>query len=224
VSLKAIILAGGRGKRLRPVTDYVPKPLVPINNMPIIEWQIKYLKKYGITEVVICTGYKKEMIENYLSMKEMGITIEFSVETSPLGTGGAIKKAGKRIKDSSFIVINGDIITDIDLKKIQAKQNSLASVELRTKFGVLETNDDKITKFKEKKEIPDLWMNAGIYHLQKDILKDLPDKGDIEKTVFPDYAKKGDLSIVKFKNAKWYSIDSFKDMEECSLKIKEIIK
>jgi NDP-sugar pyrophosphorylase family protein len=224
VSLKAIILAGGRGKRLRPVTDYVPKPLVPINNMPIIEWQIKYLKKYGITEVVICTGYKKEMIENYLSMKEMGITIEFSVETSPLGTGGAIKKAGKSIKDSSFIVINGDIITDIDLKKIQAKQNSLASVELRTKFGVLETNDDKITKFKEKKEIPDLWMNAGIYHLQKDILKDLPDKGDIEKTVFPDYAKKGDLSIVKFKNAKWYSIDSFKDMEECSLKIKEIIK
>ena len=222
--LKAIILAGGRGKRLRPVTDYVPKPLVPINNVPIIEWQIKYLKKYGITEVLICTGYKKEMIENYLDMKEIGIRIKFSVETSPLGTGGAIKKAGKMIKDSSFIVINGDVITDIDLRKVQAKQNSLASVELRTKFGVLETDDGKITKFKEKKEISGLWMNAGIYHLQKDMLKDLPDKGDIEKTVFPDYAKKGDLSIVRFKNAKWYSIDSFKDMEECSLKIKEIIK
>jgi len=222
--MKAIILAGGRGKRLRPITDYVPKPLVPIKNIPIIEWQIKYLKKFGITEVVICTGYKQEMIENYLDMKKLGMKIKFSIEKSPLGTGGAIKKAGKLIKDKSFIVINGDTITNIDLKKLLTKQNSIASIELRTKFGVLETSDDKITKFKEKKEINDLWMNAGIYYLQKDILDDLPNKGDIEKTVFPDYAKKGKLHIVKFKNVRWYSVDSFKDMEECSLDVEKIIK
>jgi len=222
--MKAIILAGGRGKRLRPVTDYVPKPLVPINNVPIIEWQIKYLKKFGINEVIICTGYKQEMIENYLSMKKTGMRIKFSVEKSPLGTGGAIKKAGKMIQDTSFFVINGDIITDIDLKKLSEKQNSIASVELRTKFGILETDDDKVTRFKEKKEIPDLWMNAGIYHLQKDILQHLPTRGDIEKTVFPDFAKKGKISVVKFKHVKWYSIDSFKDMEECSLVVEEIIK
>lgn len=88
----------------------------------------------------------------------------------------------------------------------------------------METSNDKIINFKEKKEIPDTWMNAGIYHLEKNILKDLPDKGDIEKTVFPDYAKKGKLNIVKFKNVKWYSIDSFKDMEECSLEVEKIIK
>jgi NDP-sugar pyrophosphorylase family protein len=222
--MKAIILAGGRGKRLKPVTDYVPKSLVPINNIPIIEWQIKYLKKFGVDEVIICTGYKQEMIENYLSMKKTGMRIKYSVEKSPLGTGGAIKKAGKMIQDKSFFVINGDIITDIDLKKLPSEQNSIASVELRTKFGVLETNDDKITKFKEKKEIPDLWMNAGIYRIQKDTLKSLPVKGDIEKTVFPEYAKKGKLRIVKFKKAKWHSIDSFKDMEECSLEVKEIIR
>ena len=126
--MKAIILAGGRGKRLRPVTDYVPKPLVPINNIPIIEWQIKYLKKFGVSEVIICTGYKQEMIENYLSMKKTGMSIKFSVEKSPLGTGGAIKKAGKMIQDESFFVINGDIITDIDLKKLSTKENSIASV------------------------------------------------------------------------------------------------
>jgi mannose-1-phosphate guanylyltransferase len=222
--MKAIILAGGRGKRLRPVTDYVPKPLVPINNIPIIEWQIKYLKKFGVNEVVICTGYKQEMIENYLSMKKTGMRIKFSVEKSPLGTGGAIKKAGKMIQDESFFVMNGDIITNINLKKLSAKQNSIASVELRTKFGILETDDDKITRFKEKKEISDLWMNAGIYHIQKDMLRNLPIKGDIEKTLFPDYAKKGKLNIVKFKHAKWYSIDSFKDIEECSLEVEEIIK
>ncbi|MFB5636196.1 MAG: NDP-sugar synthase [Nitrosopumilus sp.] len=222
--MKAIILAGGRGKRLRPITDYVPKPLIPIKNIPIIEWQLKYLKKFGIDEVIICTGYKQEMIESHLNAKKIGIKIKYSIENTPLGTGGAIKKAGKLIKDKSFFVINGDTITNIDLRKLSAQLNSIASVELRTNFGVLETKDDKIIKFKEKKEISNLWMNAGIYHLQKNILLDLPAKGDIEKTVFPDYAKKGKLHIVKFKDVKWYSVDSFKDMEECALEVDKIIK
>jgi len=222
--MKAIILAGGRGKRLRPITDYIPKPLIPIKNIPIIEWQLKYLKKFGIDEVIICTGYKQEMIENYLNVKKIGIKIKYSIEKTPLGTGGAIKKAGKIIKEKSFFVINGDTVTNIDLKKLSKKQNSIASIELQTKFGILETSSDKIINFKEKKGISDVWMNAGIYHLEKNILKDLPNKGDIEKTVFPDYAKKGKLNIVKFKNIQWYSIDSFKDMEECSLNVEKIVK
>jgi len=222
--LKAIILAGGRGKRLRPVTDYVPKPLIPIKNIPIIEWQIKYLKKFGISEVIICSGYKTEMIENYLSNKKLGIKITFSVENTPLGTGGAIKKAGKKINEKSFVVINGDIITNIDLKKLLKKENSIAAIQLKTKFGILQITDDKIIKFNEKKEIENLWMNAGIYHLKKNTLKDLPNKGDIEKTLFPNYAKKEKLFTLKFRNTKWYSIDSFKDMEECTLEVEKIIK
>ncbi|EGG42630.1 nucleotidyl transferase [Candidatus Nitrosarchaeum limnium SFB1] len=219
--MKAVILAGGRGKRLRPITDYVPKPLIPLNNIPIIEWQIKYLKKQGIKEIIICTGYKAEMIKNYLEMKNnFGIKIKFSVEKIPLGTGGAIKQAGLSIKDTSFFVLNGDTITNINLKQLGKKQNAIASIELKTKFGIMETQNDIVTKFKEKKEVSDLWMNAGIYHLQNQVLKDLPKKGDIEKTVFPDYAKKGKLSTVKFKNVFWYSIDSFKDMEECSEELK----
>ena len=222
--MKAIILAGGRGKRLKPVTDYVPKPLIPIKNIPIIEWQIKYLKKFGVTEVIICSGYKTEMIENYLNIKNMGLKIRFSIEKSPLGTGGAIKKAGKMINEKSFFVINGDTITNIDLEKLSKKHNAIAAIELKTKFGILDTNDDKIINFREKKEISDTWMNAGIYHLQKEVLKELPNKGDIEKTLFPDYAKKNKLNTVKFKNVKWYSIDSFKDMEDCALEIEKIIK
>ena len=222
--MKVIILVGGRGKRLRPITDYVPKPLVPIKNIPIIEWQLKYLKKFGIKEVIICTGYKQEMIENHLNMKNIGIKIKYSIEKTPLGTGGAIKKAGEMIKDRSFFVINGDTITNIDLKKLVTKKNVIAAIELRTKYGILETENDKIMDFKEKKEISNTWMNAGIYHLQKEILKELPTRGDIEKTVFPDYAKKGILNTIKFKNAKWYSVDSFKDMEECALEVEKIIK
>ena len=222
--MKAIILAGGRGKRLRPITDYVPKPLISIKNIPIIEWQIKYLKKFGISEVIICSGYKTEMIENYLKNKKLGIKITFSIENKPLGTGGAIKKAGKKIRDKSFIVINGDIITNINLEKLMKKENSIASIQLKTNFGILQTDKDKIIKFDEKKEIKNLWMNAGIYHLNKESIKELPNVGDIEKTLFPDYAKKEKLSTIKFTNSKWYSVDSFKDMEECSLVIEKIIK
>ncbi len=222
--MKAIILAGGRGERLSPITDYVPKSLIPIKNIPIIEWQIKYLKKFGVNEVIICTGYKTNMIENYLSMKNIDIKIKFSVEKTPLGTGGAIKMAGKMINDKSFFVINGDVLTNIDLRKLLKKPNSIASIELRTKFGTLETNGNKILKFREKKEIPNLWMNAGVYYLQKETLKDLPNKGDIEKTLFPEYAKKGKLNTIKFKKIKWYSIDSIKDIKESSLEIEKIIK
>ena len=222
--MKAIILAGGRGKRLRPITDYVPKPLIPIKNIPIIEWQIKYLKKFGISEVIICSGYKTEMIENYLKNKKLGIKITFSIENKPLGTGGAIKKTAKKIKEKSFLVINGDIITNIDLKKLLKKENSIAAIQLRTKFGILQTDNDKIIKFDEKKEITDIWMNAGIYHLNKDTLKELPNIGDIEKTLFPNFAKKEKLFTIKFRNSKWYSIDSFKDMEESSTEIEKIIK
>jgi len=223
--LKAIILAGGRGKRLRPITDYVPKPLVPLNNIPIIEWQIKYLKKFKVSEIIICSGYKSEMIENFLSMKNnFEVKITFSIEKTPLGTGGAIKQAGSSIKEKSFFVLNGDVITNLDLNKLAKKPNSIASIELKTKFGILEIKDDLVTEFKEKRKISNLWMNAGIYHLQKETLKDLPEKGDIENTVFPDYAKKRKLNSVKFKNMFWYSIDSFKDIEECSSEIENILK
>jgi NDP-sugar pyrophosphorylase family protein len=223
--VEAIILAGGQGKRLKPLTDYVPKPLVPLCNIPIIEWQIRYLKKFGVNKIVVCSGYKAQMIQNYFSVKNnMGLEIKFSIEKTPLGTGGAIRQAGKLIQNESFIVINGDIITNIDLKKLLESPNSIAAIELRTKFGIMDTRDNKVIKFREKKEIPEVWMNAGIYYLKKNVLKDLPKKGDIEKTVFPNYAKKGLLNTVKFRNIAWYSIDSLKDIEECSKDICKIIK
>ena len=222
--MKAIILAGGRGERLRPVTDYIPKPLVSLKNVPIIEWQIKYLKKFNVDEVIICTGYKTEMIEDYLNVKKMGVKIRFSAEKSPLGTGGAIKKAGKMITGKSFFVLNGDVITNINIKRLLTRKNAVAAIRLRTNFGVLETKDGKIQKFKEKEDVSDLWMNAGIYHLQKEVLADLPNKGDIEKTLFPKYARKDMLYAVKFKDAMWHSIDSFKDMEKCASEIGKIIR
>ncbi len=262
-----MILAGGRGKRMRPITDYVPKPLVPIRNVPIIEWQIRHLGKFDISDIIVCTGYKTGMIEDYLQAKDYGMSVKVSVENTPLGTGGAIKQATHYIngdnEDNSFIVLNGDIITDIDISILQNVKNSIATIPLRTNYGILEfdstsilTNGDEnstsngesvnhinnssnnnnikidtISQFKEKTNVPNIWMNAGIYHLECKVLDDLPDKGDIEKTVFPDYAKRGMLQAVKFErnytnnhqhqhqhqqDIMWQSVDSFKDLEACS--------
>ena len=215
--MKALILTGGRGKRLRQITDYVPKPLVPLNGIPIIEWQIRYFKKFGINNFVICSGYKSEQIKNYLECKKnLGAKINYSVEQSPLGTGGAIKNGQRFIDDESFFVINGDVITDLDPGPLKSKQNSIAVVPLRTSFGVVEVINEKIARFEEKPTIPQYWMNAGVYYLSKEIMRYLPKRGNIESSVFPIFATKGRLSAIKYPKALWYSIDSHKDMEECA--------
>ena len=219
--MKAIILAGGRGKRLRPITDKIPKPLIPINNMPLIERSIKYLKRYGITEIIISSGYKSNKIELFLKKKKnFGCKIIFSVEKTPLGTGGAIKKALKHIDDESFLVLNGDVVTNIDLRKILKKPNTVAANELKTKFGTMDIKNNKILKFNEKKDVTDVWMNPGIYHLSKNVERLIPKKGSLEGIVFPKMARKNALDVVKFKNVLWFSIDSHKDIEECSKEIK----
>lgn len=215
--MDAIILAGGKGTRLKPLTDYIPKPLIPINNKPIIEWQIRYLRKFGIDKIIICTGYKAKQIEDYLEKKAgFGSKIRFSIEKKPLGTGGAIKKAAKMISGDSFLVLNGDVITNIDIKQMYKKKNSIALIELKTKYGTVSIQEDRITDFREKKSVPNIWMNAGIYHLDRDIVQKLPANGAIEKTTFLKYAKDGNLNGVKFKDSFWFSIDSHKDLDDCS--------
>ena len=219
--MDAIILAGGRGKRLRPITDKIPKPLIPINNIPLIERTIKYLKKFGVKKIIISSGYKSNEIEKFLKKKKkFQCEIIFSIENRPLGTGGAIKKAMKFVESETFLVLNGDIITNINLKKIMKKPNTIASNELKTKFGTMDIKNNKILKFNEKKDVTDVWMNSGIYHLSKDIKRMLPENGSLEGVVFPKMARKRSLETVKFKNVLWFSIDSHKDIEECSKEIK----
>jgi len=195
--------------------------MIPINNKPLIERTIKYLKKYGITEIIISSGYKSNLIEKFLKKKKnFGCNIIFSIEKTPLGTGGAIKKALRFVDEESFVVLNGDIITNIDLKKILKKPNTIAANELKTKFGTMDIRNNKILKFNEKKDVSNVWMNPGIYHLSKNIEKIIPRKGSLEGIVFPKMAKNKTLETIKFKNALWFSIDSHKDIEECSKEIK----
>src|SRR3989442_2704955 len=112
------------------MTDYVPKPLVPLNNIPIIEWQIRYFKKFGINEFVICVGYKSDQIINYLKLKKMGAKIDYSLEKTTLGTGGAIRKARGFFFNENFFLINSDVITKYYLKQFKEKPKYIAGIHL----------------------------------------------------------------------------------------------
>lgn len=215
--MKAFILAGGQGKRLRPITSNIPKALVPVNGKPIIEWQINYFKKFGITEVVICAGYKKNKIIEYIKSKNsFDVKIEYSIEKTSLGTGGAIRNAMSFLDSETFFVINGDIITNIDPNSLKTNPNSIAAIPLRSTFGIIKFKENKISEFLEKTTITDHWMNAGIYYLSRQILHDLPKEGDIENTTFPLLAKNGKLGLVRYHDVLWHSVDSHKDIEECT--------
>lgn len=222
--MQALILAGGMGKRLRPVTDYVPKPLVPICNVPIIEWQIRYLRSHGVRDVIVCSGYRTGQLEDYLrSRRGLGARVSFSVEGTPLGTGGAMRRAAPLVRGRSFLALNGDVITDVDIGRLRRTPNCIAAVPLRTKFGVLALDGGSVAGFEEKREVPGTFMNAGVYHLERSALGEMPARGDVERTLFPDYAARGLLRAERFPRARWHSIDSVKDLEECGREIRRII-
>lgn len=193
-----------------------------MDGTPIIEWQIQYFKKFGISEFVICAGYRAEQLISFLESKNFDVKVSFSVEKTPLGTGGAIRKARKYIGNDDFFVINGDVITNLDLSRLKKKPNSIAVMPLRTSFGIVNLNGEKIEKFEEKPELFNYWMNAGVYYLQNKVINMLPMSGNIENTAFPALAKMGSLYATRYNKAFWHSIDSHKDIDECTAKMQSI--
>ena len=116
--MKALFLAGGMGTRLKPLTDDLPKPMVPIMNKPLLERSLENLKKCGIRDIVISTGYMSEYIQDYFGTGEkFGLNIEYICEDSPMGTGGAIKKTGDLFNDT-FLVFNADILCNMDFSEL----------------------------------------------------------------------------------------------------------
>jgi Nucleoside-diphosphate-sugar pyrophosphorylase involved in lipopolysaccharide biosynthesis/translation initiation factor 2B, gamma/epsilon subunits (eIF-2Bgamma/eIF-2Bepsilon) len=219
--MKAVILAGGLGKRLRPLTNERPKPMIEVLNIPIIEWQIKWFKKYGIDEIIICVGYLKELIMNYIgSGRKFGVKVGYAVEEEPLGTGGALKNSESLLDNSTengFFLINGDILTNLDPTRLNNDDRSaaLALVPLRSPFGVVELDKNSdVLGFVEKPQIKDRWINAGVYHFTNEVFKYLPENGNIEVTALPIMAKEKKLKAIIYENSFWRSIDSHKDIEE----------
>lgn len=223
--MKIVILAGGFGKRLKPLTDTRPKPMIEVLNVPIIEWQVRWLRKFGIKDFVMCVGYMKEQIIDHIGNgAKFDSRIDYSFEEKALGTGGALLNAKQLVSNQgSFFVLNGDILTELDPNRLNiANSNVLAVVPLRSPFGMVELDvNSTVRGFIEKPEIPDRWINAGLYRFTQEIFRYLPQEGNIEVTALPALAKEGRLQAVRYKDIFWRSIDSHKDIEEASKEMKE---
>jgi mannose-1-phosphate guanylyltransferase len=221
--MKTVILAGGFGKRLKPLTDTRPKPMIEVSGLPIIEWQVRWLRKFGIKDFVMCVGFMKEQIINYIGNgARFDCRVEYSVEENPLGTGGALLNARKLLSDQElFLMLNGDILTALDPNRLLlANSDALALVPLRSPFGVVEVDQNsRVIGFVEKPEIPNSWINAGIYCFSQKVFRYLPENGNIEVTSLPALAREGKLTAVKYVKGFWRSIDSHKDIEEAANEI-----
>jgi NDP-sugar pyrophosphorylase family protein len=200
--MQALILAGGKGTRLRPLTVYTPKPIVPVLNRPFLLYQIDVIKKAGIKDITLSLSYQPDKIEQVLGDgSEYGVNLRFVTEPSPMGTGGAYRYAADAIRETT-VVFNGDILTDVDIGEVIAFHREkkaeativLTPVENPSAYGLVETaKDGSVLQFREKpkpEEIAGLAsknINAGVYVLEPTIL-DLIPKGEnysFEYSVFP---------------------------------------
>ena len=185
--MKAIIMAGGAGKRLRPLTCTMPKPMVPLLNKPVIEYCVELLVRHGLTDIGVTLHYLPNAIRNHLKDGEKwGAKISYSIEDAPLGTAGSVRKAAGAAKEP-VLVISGDAMTDIDLTaaiRTHTQSGAKATLLLKkvpspTEYGVVLTDKDGIvTRFIEKPAPSEVFSdlaNTGIYIFEPEILSMIPD-------------------------------------------------
>jgi mannose-1-phosphate guanylyltransferase/phosphomannomutase len=218
---KVVIMAGGKGTRLMPLTHTRPKPMCMIGDKPILQHTIENLKKQGFEEFILTLNYRKDEVRDYFKDgSEFGVEIKYSIENEPLGTAGGVKLVQKNV-DETFAVVSGDLFTNWDLKKQldfhKMKKGlvtmGMLSVEDPTHFGVILTDKaGKITKFLEKpktrEEAFSDTINAGIYVLEPEVLDYVPDKEpyDFSKNLFPELLSK-QKKLYGFKEEKlWIDI------------------
>ncbi|HLG50119.1 MAG TPA: NDP-sugar synthase [Chloroflexota bacterium] len=203
--MKAVILVGGEGTRLRPLTVKAPKPMLPVVNRPFLELVIAYLRRHGIQDVILSMGYRSEVIEAYFGDgQRFGVNLAYVVESSPLGTAGGVKNVEKYI-DGTFFVFNGDILTDLDLGamlQFHRERGACATLALTpvddpSAYGLVETDPDgRVRRFVEKPrpdQITTNLINAGTYILEPEILERIPPDTYymFERGVFPSLLDRG---------------------------------
>ena len=190
--MEAIILAGGFGTRLQSVVKDVPKPMADINGRPFLAYLFDYAISNGVERVVLSVGYKREVIERYFGNSYKGAKIEYCVEDSPLGTGGAIKRALGMCVKRETLVLNGDTFFAVNLPsfvELHNKTTSLVSIALKPmecfdRYGCVALDGDTVVSFEEKKYCDSGLINGGVYLLNRDILPTLnclPDIFSFEK-------------------------------------------
>jgi len=216
----AVVLVGGVGLRMRPLTEDLPKCMIPLHGRPLIYWTLTWLRHYGIEHVVLGVSYRKEAVISYVKKNPLGIKVDFSEHTQEGETGEGFRLAIKRhVDDDDFFAMNGDELTNLNLEKFAAfhlRHKPIATIAvspMHSPFAVLEINGNDITGFREKPILEDKLVSAGIYIFNHAILDYLPMKGFIEKTAFPLLAEKRLLKAYKLsENERWLTINSVKDL------------
>ncbi|MBM3939776.1 MAG: nucleotidyltransferase family protein [SAR202 cluster bacterium] len=218
----ALVLAGGKGERLRPLTDDRPKPMVPVGDRPLIEYHLRWLASNGVRRAILLVGYKQEVIRQHFAVERVpGLTVECVGEDRPLGRGGAIRNGFEvaDVHDELIIATNGDVVSEqpiADMLALHRETNALVTVLLTrmvSPFGVVEVDDAQmITSFREK-PVLSFWINGGAYVLSREALLRFPREGDHETLLFPDLARSGRIAGFK-SEAYWKSVESAKDLRE----------
>ena len=226
----ALIIAGGRGERLRPLTDSVPKPMISLNNRPMLSYQVQWMRSQGVTDVVFLCGYLGQTIQDYFKDgSEFGINAHYSFEDTPLGRGGAVRKGMSLVPEDStpVLITNGDNVTNLDLnemKALHAKNNALATIMLSpyiSQYGTVETEEDgTVRQFVEKGRLP-LWINAGVYLFERSLEQRLPEIGDHETTTFQELASEKRMAALR-SEAEWLTVDSQKDIAGCEERLRAL--
>jgi len=187
--VEAIVLAGGFGTRLQSVVSDVPKPMAPINQKPFLEYILRYLKRNGIRKVILSIGYKWEVIQEYFGENFENIAISYVIEDEPLGTGGAIKKALKKINNKTIYILNGDTFFNISISLLSLSHNDKIQIALKSmyefdRYGCVETDEyNTVTSFTEKGYQKQGNINGGIYLIDRNIFEnyELPRKFSFEE-------------------------------------------
>ncbi len=229
--MMAVVLAGGEGIRLRPLTYSIPKPLIPVGEKPILEEIISRLRRFGFEDIVLAVGYRGELIETYFRDGEaFGVRIQYVRESQPLGTAGALAIVRRQFAPSeALLVMNGDILTQLDLGACWrwhrdqrcAMTVAVRAYEAQMPFGVVQIEGERVASVVEK-PVQRYDVSAGIYVLEPDVLCDVPDDTlfDMPDLMARLLAQGKPVGAYRFDDA-WLALDRLEDLEEANRLIVE---
>jgi len=231
--MQALILAGGKGTRLRPLTMHTPKPVVPLANRPFLLYQLELLKRADVSDVILSLSYQPHKIEDRLGDgTDYDVRISYTVETSPLGTAGAYRHAAGLIRETT-VVFNGDVLTDLNLNEVirfHKERNATATIVLvpvanPTAYGLVETEQDgRVKRFLEKpkpEEVTCNTINAGVYILEPRVLDYIPEGEPFmfEYGVFPQLLENGEDFFAYVFEGYWKDIGTSTSYLEANLDV-----
>jgi len=221
--MKAVLLVGGAGTRLRPLTYVVPKCLLPVGGKHLLERTLRYLESYGFKEFILCVSYlKKQIIDAFGDGRALGLRIEYAQSETPLGTAGQLKTAAPLLNDT-FVAMNGDIVTNLDVGRlIETHRNTggVATIALKEfgvkiPFGHVEVGDSGRVKAFVEKPMLNFMANAGVYVMEARIMDVIPQGKvcSLETEVFPQLIAKGEKIGSYYEAAYWADVGSMADFE-----------